>query len=175
MSYGTQLKYFIKDLTGNAGKNKFKILHSLISPTIIGIGKYRIERSLFLLIGKYYGIIRIPLTPIFYIIQSYSNLDIHYKADIKGGLRILHNTIGVVISSQTIAGNNLILTGGNIIGAKGKGDIIIGNYCNLGANATIIGPLELGNNISIGASACVIKSELQNNITLIGVPAKKLA
>ena len=106
MSYGTQLKYFIKDLTGNAGKNKFRILHLLISPTIIGIGKYRIERSLFLLIGKYYGIIRIPLTPIFYIIQSYSNLDIHYKADIKGGLRILHNTVGVVISSQTIAGNN---------------------------------------------------------------------
>jgi serine O-acetyltransferase len=43
--------------------------------------------------------------------------------------------------------------------------------CYLGANATIIGPLVLGNNISIGASACVVKSYLEDNIILIGVPA----
>jgi len=173
MILGSQFKYFIKDLIAVSGKYKIRILHLIISPTIIGIAKYRLERSLFLIFGKSYGIIRIPLTPLFYVIHSYTNLDIHYEANIQGGLNILHNSVGIVISGQSIIGKNLTLTGGNVIGAKGKGDIVIGDNCYLGANATIIGPLELANNISIGASACVVKTELQNNVILIGVPAKK--
>ena len=169
---GSQFKYFTQDLIAVSGKYKIRILQIIISPIIIGLLKYRLERSLFLLFGKAYGILRVPLTPIFYILHSYSNMDIHYKANIKGGLKILHNSVGIVISGQTIAGNNLTLTGGNVIGAKGKGDIIIGDNCYLGANATIIGPLELGNNISIGASACVVRSYLEDNKVLIGVPAK---
>ena len=172
MLLGSQFNYFIKDLIANSGKYRIRIFQIIISPTIIGIAKYRIERSFYLIFGKYYGIIRIPLTPIFYLIHSYSNLDIHYKANIQEGLKILHNSVGVVISGQSIIGKYLTLTGGNVIGAKEKGDIIIGDNCYLGANATIIGPLHLGNNISIGASACVVKSELQSNVILIGVPAK---
>ncbi len=42
----------------------------------------------------------------------------------------------------------------------------------LGANAVILGPVELGNGINIGASALVIKDCKMDNVTLIGVPAK---
>jgi serine O-acetyltransferase len=171
MKIGTQFNYFIQDLIAVSGKYKIRILQIIFSPTIIGIAKYRFERSLYIWLGKYYGILRVPFTPIFYLLHAYSNLDIHYKANIKGGLKILHNSVGVVISGQSIIGENLCLTGGNVIGAKHKGEIIIGDNCYLGANATIIGPLELGNNISIGASACVVKSSLEDNIILIGVPA----
>jgi len=37
------------------------------------------------------------------------------------------------------------------------GSFVIGDDCSLGANATIIGPLILGERIKVGASACVIK------------------
>jgi serine O-acetyltransferase len=169
----TQAKYFRKDLNNILGHNKLRILIIWFSPVFIGLLFYRIERSLFLIFGQLYSILRLPFTPIIFLINSYTNFDIHYKADIKGGLYILHNSVGVVISGQTIAGVNLCLTGGNVIGAKSKGEIKIGNNCYLGANATIIGPLELGNSISIGASACVIQSYKKDNCILVGVPAKE--
>ena len=90
---------------------------------------------------------------------------------------ILHPSVGCVISGQSIIGENLTLTGGNIIGLKkikGKEEFRIGNNCSLGANATIIGPLILGNNIKIGASACVVRSCVNDNSTLVGVPAYEI-
>ena len=107
----------------------------------------------------------------------YSNLDIHYKANIAGGILVLHPSVGVVISGQAVIGKNLTLTGGNVIGVKRKtekGEFLIGDNCSFGANATLIGPVIIGNNISIGASACVIHNCLMDNSTLVGVPAKQL-
>jgi len=172
-----QFKFFIKDLKRMLGKHKIRILHIWISRSFWGVLLYRIERSLFLVFGKTYGIIRVPVIPIFNLIQAYSNIDIHYKADIKGGLLILHPSIGCVISGQCVIGHNLTLTGGNIIGVKGRsplGSFVIGNDCNFGANATLIGPLMLGNGINIGASACVTKSFIIENSKLVGVPAKEI-
>ena len=107
----------------------------------------------------------------------YSNLEIHYKANIKGGILVLHPSVGVVISGQAIIGKNLTLTGGNIIGVKRKtekGEFLIGDNCTFGANATLIGPVILSNNISIGASACVVQNCLADNSVLVGVPAKRI-
>lgn len=174
----TQIKFFYQDISRVLGKRKIRILHIWLSRGFWGIFLYRFERSLYLLFPKIYGIIRVPLIPIFNIIQMYSNLDIHYKAEIKGGLIVLHPSVGVVVSSQAVIGKNLTLTGGNVIGSKRqttKGEFLIGDNCNFGANATLIGPIIIGNNISIGASACVVKDCLSDNVTLIGVPAKKIA
>jgi serine O-acetyltransferase len=69
------------------------------------------------------------------------------------------------------------LTGGNIVGVKkivNQGEFIIGDECNLGANAVIIGPLTLGNNVQIGACALVIHS-YGNGLTLVGNPAKPIS
>jgi serine acetyltransferase len=167
-----QISYLKKDIIKNLGRNKYRIFIFVISPIFLGILQYRFERLLYQLLDTKYKYFRVLISPFLFIIESYSKMDIHYLANIKGGLKILHNSVGVVISGQTIAGNNLTLTGGNVIGAKGIGDITIGENCYLGANATLIGPLVLGNNISIGASACVLKSYLEDNIILIGVPAK---
>ena len=146
-----------------------------MSRAFVGVFMYRFERGLFLTFGKLYSIIRILLLPIINILQAYSNLDIHYKANIKGGLFVLHPSNGIVISGKSIIGSNLTLTGGNVIGISKKcntGEFVIGDNCSLGANAVIIGPLMLANNIRIGASACVVKSYAESNVTLIGVPAK---
>uniref|UniRef100_UPI00404B5B34 hypothetical protein n=1 Tax=Gelidibacter sp. TaxID=2018083 RepID=UPI00404B5B34 len=115
------------------------------------------------------------ILPILTLFQVYSNMDINYKADIKGGFLILHPAMGCVISGYSIIGVNMTLTGGNVIGLKKPckyGEFIIGNQCSLGANAVVIGPLILGNHIQIGASACVLNSHVEDCKTLVGVPAK---
>jgi serine O-acetyltransferase len=172
----TQLNYFKKDLTRMLGKYKIRILHIWLSRVFWGIFLYRLERSFYLLLGKNYGLFRVPFIPILNIIQWYSNLEIHYKADIKGGLLVLHPSVGVVISGLSIIGENFTLVGGNVVGAKAgckRGEFVIGDNCTVGANATIIGPVKIGNNIEIGASACVVKDFLNDYVVLKGVPAKE--
>lgn len=170
-----QWKYFREDVQRIIGKRKLRILFIWMSRSFVAVFFYRLERSWYLLLGRFYEILRIPFIPILYLIQSYTNIDIHYKANIKGGISILHPAVGVVISGKSVIGSNITLVGGNIIGINkptNHNDFVIGNNCSLGANATIIGPLKLGNNIKIGASACVTKDCKEDNVVLVGVPAK---
>lgn len=149
-----------------------------LSREFCGVLVYRMDRGLFELIGKYYKVIRIPLLPLFNLMQAYSNTDINYKADIKGGIIILHAAGGVVISGFSVIGKNLLLTGGNVIGSREGskfGDISIGDHCSMGANAVILGPVKLSDHITVGASACVVKDCETDHSSLIGVPAKTYA
>ena len=172
-----QLQYFSEDIHRLLGKHKIRILHVWLSRVFWGLFLYRFERGMFLTFGRAYEYFRIILIPIYNLWQSYSNMDIHYKADIKGGLIVLHPSVGVVVSGRSIIGRRLTLTGGNIIGARGEcpwGGLVIGDECGLGANAVILGPVKLGNRISIGASACVVNDCLEDGVSLVGVPAKKV-
>lgn len=172
-----QFLYFLEDIRRMLGKSKSRILYIWLSRSFVGLFMYRLERGFFVTFGKLYSIIRILFLPIINIIQAYSNLDINYKANIKGGILVLHPSNGVVISGRSIIGANLTLTGGNVIGISKNcsiGDFVIGDNCSLGANAVIIGPLKLMNNVQVGASACVVKSFADSHITLVGVPAKIL-
>ncbi len=170
-----QLNYFTYDVKRMLGKHKIRILYVWLSRSFWGILLYRIERSLFLIFGKWYSYFRVPFVPLINLIQAYSNIDIHYKAVIKGGISILHPSVGIVISGQSSIGKNITLTGGNVIGVHKKcepGTFVIGDGCTLGANATIIGPLKLGDKITVGAAACVVKDCLKKQTVLMGVPAK---
>lgn len=170
-----QMKYFGEDLRRILGKYKIRILHIWLSRVFIGIFIYRLERGMYLSIGKPYEILRILFLPIINLLHAYSNIEINYKADIKGGLLVLHPSVGIVISGLSVIGQKLTLTGGNVIGVRSGckyGELKIGDNCSLGANAVILGPVELGNNINVGALACVVKNCLTNNTTLIGIPAK---
>lgn len=171
-----QLIFFKQDLHRIIGKYRIRIIHIWLSRVFWGILMYRLERGIFLAIGRPYEFIRVIFTPILNLIQSYSNIDLHYKSDIKGGIKVLHPSNGVVISGLAVIGSNLTLTGGNLIGAKPQckyADIKIGDNCTLGANAVILGPIQLGHGIMIGALACVVNDCIEDNSTLIGVPARK--
>lgn len=173
----SQMQYFYSDVVRMLGKNKWRIIILFLSRIFAGVFWYRVDRGLFLLIGNKYRFFRILLSPIFYLVQAYSNIDIHYESDIGPGLLILHSSGGIVISGNAKIGKNLTLSGGNIIGLNKNTtstQFIIGDGCYLGANACVIGPLLLGNRINIGACACVVKSFLDDNLTLVGVPAKVL-
>ena len=173
-----QFRFLIEDVNRILGKQKLRIVFIVFSRTFCGVFLYRLERSFYLFFGdKWYKILRLFLLPLYYPIAAYSNVDIHYKANIGGGLLILHPSLRAVISGKCTAGKNLTLVGGNCIGIKNWYDgasFLIGDNCTLGANSTIIGPLTLCNNVTIGASACVVKSFNEEGITLVGVPAKKV-
>lgn len=174
---GDQFLFFLQDISRIIGRKKYRILLLFFTRSFWGLFLYRCERMGFLLFGKYYTIIRVPFIPFFILLQSFSNIEIHYKASIKGGILVLHPSVGIVISGRAVIGKQLTLTGGNVIGINSNSkdnSFEIGDYCTLGANATVIGPLILGNNIVIGASTCVVKSFEQSNLVLVGVPAKIL-
>ena len=97
-------------------------------------------------------------------------------ADIGKGLKILHGGLGVVINGHTVAGKNLLLTGGNCIGGREHleyGDLVLGDDVSLGANAIVLGPIIIGNHVRIGAGAVVIEDASDNSV-LVGVPAKMI-
>ncbi|MDZ4757546.1 MAG: serine acetyltransferase [Bacteroidota bacterium] len=175
LNMASQFKYFGQDVERMVGKKKIRYIHIWLSRNFWGLALYRLERGLFILLGSPYEKIRILFSPLFYPIQAYSNIDIHYKADIKGGISVLHPSVGIVVSGMSVIGRNLTMVGGNIIGAKDRckpGDIQVGDDCIMGANAVIIGPINLGSKIYIAASACVVHNYPDGSITLMGVPAK---
>ena len=172
-----QFTFLIQDLKRIVGKKNYRWLILFFTRSFFGIVLYRMERIGFLLFGKYYNFLRLPFIPLFVLLQSFSNIDIHYKANIKGGILILHPSLGIVVSGRAIIGSNLTLTGGNTIGLNAHSEetnFSIGNNCEMGANAVIIGPVIIANNCNIGASACVTKSFFLDNLTLVGVPAKNI-
>lgn len=91
---------------------------------------------------------------------------------IEEGLIIYHSG-QIVVSGVSKCGKNLKLHGNNCIGNKGIDGQIpqIGDNCDIGFGAVIIGDVIIGDNVKIGANAVVNKSF--NDGILIGVPAKK--
>lgn len=80
----------------------------------------------------------------------------------------------VLINGHARIGNNCILHGNNCIGSKGYGveAPIIGDNCEIGFGACLIGNIRLGNNIIVGANSVVIRSFEENNCVLAGNPAR---
>lgn len=138
---------------------------------------YRFERFLYLIFGRSYGLLRLLILPVLFLSQPWrGNSEIHYRADIGKGLKILHPSLGVVINGHALCGEYLTLTGGNCIGGKEnlqQGSIKIGNNVTLEANAVVLGPIVIGSNVSIGAGAVVLHDS-PDNVILVGVPAKPI-
>lgn len=170
-----QFVYFLEDVYRSVGRKKYRLIGILFTRLFWGIFSYRTDRALFLLFGKFYNLIRLPLVPVFFLLQTISNVDIHYRANILGGLVILHPSAGVVISGRSQIGKNLTLVGGNIIGIRkpiNYYDLKIGDNVFVGANAVILGPIVIGNEIKVGSLANVVHNCLSDGAILIGNPAK---
>lgn len=171
-----QLRFFIADYKRMSGKKKSRYLYLWLSRQAAAAAIYRFERGMFLTFGKGWPIIRIPLLPLLNLIYLYTNSEIHYLADIGPGLCVLHSPLGNIVSGNSIIGSNLTLTGGNVIGIKGgtkDKKVVVGNNVAMGANAVIIGPVNIGNDVTIGALACVVKNA-EDGAVLVGVPAKNI-
>lgn len=92
------------------------------------------------------------------------------------GLFIVH-TGTVVVNGNARAGKNCKIQSCVNIGANAgeKEAPIIGDNVYIGPGAKIFGNIKIGNNIAVGANAVVNKSFEEDNITIAGVPAKKIS
>lgn len=85
---------------------------------------------------------------------------------------------GIVINPKTEIGDNCNISQGVTIGISGRGDRRgvpkIGNNVYIGVNSVIAGAITIGDNVVIAANSLVVKS-VPSNITIMGVPAKKVS
>jgi serine O-acetyltransferase len=103
-----------------------------------------------------------------------TNIEIHPGAEIEEGFFIDHGT-GVVIGETTNIGKNVSLFQGVTLGGtgkeKGKRHPTIGDNVVIAADATILGPIEIGKNARVGAGAVVI-NPVPPNSTVVGIPGR---
>ena len=118
----------------------------------------------------------LPLIPrlLSQIARLFTGIEIHPGARIGKGFFIDHG-MGVVIGSTAEIGNNVLLYHGVTLGAvraiPGKRHPTLGDGVIVGAGASILGPVAIGNNARIGAGAVVLQP-VPSDMTVTGIPAK---
>jgi len=109
-----------------------------------------------------------------YCSRVLTGADIHPGATIGKGLFIDHAT-GVVIGETSIIGEDVSLFQGVTLGGvstdKGKRHPTLCNNVVVGANATILGNITVGDNVKIGAGSVVVK-DVPPDSTVVGIPGK---
>ncbi|MBL8132486.1 MAG: hypothetical protein JNL42_11560 [Anaerolineae bacterium] len=175
-----QFSWLYIDLKKINRRSPWRWLTCWFSAVAMAVIQYRLMRFGYLLLGRGYAVFHAVTLPLRFLFRPWfaTHCEIHYEADIGPGLRVLHSSLGVVISARTTAGSNLILTGGNCIGIQEKrgGDLArieLGNDVYLSANASIIGPLRVGNRVTLGAGAVLVKDAPDHQV-MVGVPARPL-
>lgn len=121
--------------------------------------------------------IKIPFIPrlISQIMRFLTGIEIHPGAKIGKGLFIDHG-IGVVIGETAEIGKNCVMFHNVTLGGTGhhkkKRHPTIGNNVLIGTGATLLGPIEVGNNVKIGAEAVVINRDIPSNCTVVEAPGR---
>ncbi|WP_373745875.1 serine O-acetyltransferase [Neisseria dentiae] len=113
-----------------------------------------------------------------YFLQNRSSevfgVDIHPAARFGSGLMLDHAT-GFVVGETAVLGNNISILHGVTLGGSGKesGDRHpkVGDGVMIGANASVLGNIRIGENAKIGAGSVVV-ADVQPHTTVVGVPAK---
>lgn len=152
-----------------------KYLSAYIQPN----GKLAWKEPSILIVWMYYILNRnkslfnkVLFTPPYYFLSILTGINIPKTTTIGNGLRIHHYGC-IIINSYSRIGNNCTIRHEVTIGNKNsdKDCPIIGNNCNIGAGAKILGSIKIGNNVDIGANAVVI-TDVPDNCIAVGVPAK---
>ncbi len=103
-----------------------------------------------------------------------TGIEIHPGATIGEGFFIDHG-MGVVIGETAEIGKNVTMYHGVTLGGtswkKGKRHPTIGDNVIIGANASILGPIRVGDNSKVG-SGSVVNKEVPPNSTVVGIPGR---
>ena len=110
------------------------------------------------------------------LVSRFLQLDIHPAAKIGRGIMIDHAT-GIVIGETAVVGDNCSLLHGVTLGGSGNEDgdrhPKIGRGVMLGARATILGNISVGDCARIAAGSVVLK-DVPPRRTMAGVPARDI-
>lgn len=110
-------------------------------------------------------------------VSSVFGVDIHPAAVIGRGVMMDHAT-GIVIGETATVGDCVLFYHGVTLGGKGTaaGDRHpkVGNGVQLGAGATVLGPITIGDGANVAAGSVVVNN-VEPRVTVAGVPAKVIS
>lgn len=105
--------------------------------------------------------------------RRWTGIEIHPGATIGKGLVIDHG-MGVVIGETAVIGDDCVIYHGVTLGGTGKQHAkrhpTIGNHIFIGAGAKLLGNITIGDYTKIGANAVVLE-DCPPHSTLVGIPA----
>lgn len=148
-----------------AARSVFEVI--LLYPGYHALGFYRVANKLYRL--RLFFLARL----ISNIGRFFTGIEIHPGAVIGRRLVIDHG-MGIVIGETSIVGDDVLIYHGVTLGAlsneKKRRHPIIGDNVLIGANASILGAVKVGNNAKIGAHALVLK-DVEAKEVVFGIPA----
>ena len=108
------------------------------------------------------------------IARHCTGIEIHPGAQI-GRRFVIDHGMGIVIGETAEIGDDVLLYHGVTLGGTGKDQgkrhPTIGNNVLISAGAKVLGPFRVGDNSRIAANAVVL-SEVPDNATAVGIPAR---
>ena len=149
-----------------AARNPLEIF--FLYPGVHAVANHRIAHFFYCV--KLYLVARL----VSQVSRFFTGIEIHPGAKIGKGLFIDHG-MGVIIGETTIIGDNCTIYQNVTLGGtgkdKGKRHPTIGSNVMIGCGAKVLGPFTVGDNSKIAANAVVL-SEVPENSTCVGVPAR---
>jgi serine O-acetyltransferase len=104
-----------------------------------------------------------------------TGIEIHPGAKIGKGLFVDHG-MGIVIGETAEIGDNCVLYHRVTLGGTGKHGgkrhPTIGDNVLIGTNATLLGPITVGDHVKIGAETVIIMHDVPSNTTVVGAPGR---
>ena len=102
-----------------------------------------------------------------------TGIEIHPGARIGKRLFIDHGH-GIVIGETAVIGDDCVLFHRVTLGGTGKHagkrHPTIGDRVLIGTNATLLGPITVGNDVKVGAESVVIMHDIPDDCTVVGAP-----
>ena len=172
----SELEYYLR-------KDREALGISRRCPRLVGDDIWKFEIALRK--HEYYHNAVIGCGGVIYKVKKFFWSFVHYRLGIRLGIQIPINVFGeglrinhfglIVVNSNARIGKFCDIHQGVNIGANTDGCTpCIGNNCWIGPGAKIFGGIRLGNGIMIGAGSVVNKDFREDNITIAGVPARKI-
>lgn len=160
----------LADLKKYSGKSIIKAMYTIfLNSNFQMVLWYRVAHMCYLIHLSFLSKI------IMYFHKLIFSCDIDYRCNIGGGLKIIHG-IGIVIGKDVTIGQNCSIYKGCVLGGNGEktreynGQIItqpqVGNGVSIYSNATILGPVVIGDESKIGANA-LIMHDVQNSVIAV--------
>jgi serine O-acetyltransferase len=96
-------------------------------------------------------------------------------ATIGEGCELGYGGLGVIIHSDAVIGNEVLISPGVVIGGRSelKGVPVIEDGVKIGCGAKVLGPIRVGRGANIGANAVVVHDVAAGD-TVVGIPARSL-
>ena len=106
-------------------------------------------------------------------VQMATGIDLPCEARV-GRRLVIEHFGGIVVSGDTVIGDDVTLRHGVTLGLKRTGvpgAPVIGNGVDIGAGAKILGPVRIGDGAVIGANAVVL-CDVPAGALAVGIPAR---